>query len=86
MYVWPLHIARERINRLRLLILLVVSLTGENISSLSPFAPENLVSRDGFGSPVPLYICMYSHTYRTRKGQPVKVANPVRGKLSRENE
>ena len=21
--------------------------------SLSPFAPENLVSRDGFGSPVP---------------------------------
>ena len=22
-------------------------------SSLSPFAPENLVSRDGFGSPVP---------------------------------
>ena len=24
-----------------------------NISSLYPFAPENLVSRDGFGSPVP---------------------------------
>ena len=23
------------------------------VSSLSPFAPENLVSRDGFGSPVP---------------------------------
>ena len=22
-------------------------------SSLSPFAPENMVSRDGFGSPVP---------------------------------
>ena len=34
-------------------ILLVVSRTGENNSSLSPFAPENLVSRDGFGSPVP---------------------------------
>ena len=29
--------------------------------SLSAFAPENLVSRDGFGSPVPLYIlyCLY---------------------------
>ena len=25
----------------------------ENEFSLSPFAPENLVSRDGFGSPVP---------------------------------
>ena len=24
-----------------------------NIISLSPFAPENLVSRDGLGSPVP---------------------------------
>ena len=29
-------------------------LNKENINiSLSPFAPENLVSRDGFGSPVP---------------------------------
>ena len=26
--------------------------TGKMISSLSPFAPENLVSRDGFGSPI----------------------------------
>ena len=25
----------------------------ENVFSLSPFAPENLVSRDGFGSPLP---------------------------------
>ena len=25
----------------------------ENNISLSPFTPENLVSRDGFGSPVP---------------------------------
>ena len=25
----------------------------ENILSLSPFTPDNLVSRDGFGSPVP---------------------------------
>ena len=28
-------------------------LNRENEFSLSPFAPENLVSRDGFGSPVP---------------------------------
>ena len=28
-------------------------LNRENEYSLSPFAPENLVSRDGFGSPVP---------------------------------
>ena len=28
-------------------------LNRENVFSLSPFAPENLVSRDGFGSPVP---------------------------------
>ena len=47
------HIARVRINRVRLPILLVVSRTGEMFFSLSPFAPENLVSRDGFGSPVP---------------------------------
>ena len=40
------HIARVWINRVRLPVLHV------NIS-LSAFAPENLVSRDGFGSPVP---------------------------------
>ena len=34
-------------------VLLVVSWTGKIIFSLSPFAPENLVSRDGFGRPVP---------------------------------
>ena len=28
-------------------------LNKENENPLSPFAPENLVSRDGFGSPVP---------------------------------
>ena len=28
-------------------------LNRENVFSLSPFAPENLVSRDGFGSTVP---------------------------------
>ena len=46
------HIAREWINRVRLRILLVVSLTGKMDISLSMFMPENLVSRDGFGSPV----------------------------------
>ena len=47
------HIAGVWINRVRLPILLVVSLTGKMNISLYPFAPENLVSRDGFGSPVP---------------------------------
>ena len=47
------HIARVRINRVRLPILLVVSSTGKMNIPLSPFAPENLVSRDGFGTPVP---------------------------------
>ena len=53
MYVWSSHLARVRINQVRLPILLVVSLTGKMNFSLSPFAPENLISRDGFGSPVP---------------------------------
>ena len=54
-YVWSSHKARVRINRVRLPILLAwsASLTGKMNSSLSPFAPENLVSREGFGSPVP---------------------------------
>ena len=47
------HISRVWINRVRLPILLVVSSTGKMDVSLSPFVPENLVSRDGFGSPVP---------------------------------
>ena len=46
------HIARVRIKRVRLPILHVVSWTGKMNISLSTFAPENLVSRDGFGSPV----------------------------------
>ena len=45
--------ARVRINRVRLPILFVVSWTGKINISLSLFAPENLVSRDRFGSPVP---------------------------------
>ena len=50
--VWSSHLARVWINRVRLPILLVVSGTGKISISLSPFAPKNLVSRDGFGSPV----------------------------------
>ena len=55
MHVCSSHraIARVWINGVRLPILLVVSRTGKNNVSLSGFAPENLVSRDGFGSPVP---------------------------------
>ena len=47
------HIARVWINRVRLPILLVVGCTEKMNISLSPFGPENLVSRDRFGSPVP---------------------------------
>ena len=47
------HIARVRINGVRLPILLVVSSTAKMNISLFPFARENLVSRDCFGSPVP---------------------------------
>ena len=43
-YIW--------INRVRLPILLVVSRTGEIKISLSPFAPDKLVSRDEFVRPV----------------------------------
>ena len=45
--------SRVWINRVRLPILLVISSTEKINISLSPFAPDNLVSRDGFGSPVP---------------------------------
>ena len=47
------RIARVWINRVRLPILHVVSWTRNINIFLSAFAPENLVSRDGFGSPVP---------------------------------
>ena len=46
-------LSRVWINRVMLPILLVVSWTGKRNISLSPFAPETLTSRDGFGSPVP---------------------------------
>ena len=47
------HIARVWTNRARLPILLVISSTGKTKISLTVFAPEILVSQDGFGSPVP---------------------------------
>ena len=47
------HLARVWTNRVRLPILHVVSSRGKTNISLSAFAPENLVLRDGFGSPVP---------------------------------
>ena len=47
------HIARVWINRVRLPVLHVVSWTWKMNISLSTFVPENLVSWDGFGSPVP---------------------------------
>ena len=46
-------IARVRMNRVRLPILHVVSWTGKMNISLPAFAPANLVSRGGFGIPVP---------------------------------
>ena len=53
MYGNTYYITRVSISRVRLPILRVVSKTGKMDISLLPFAPENLVSRDGFGSPVP---------------------------------
>ena len=47
------HISRVWINQVRLPVLLVASCKDKINVFLSPFAPENLVSRDGFGSPVP---------------------------------
>ena len=54
MYVYMVtHLARVSTNRVRLPILLVVSWTKNKIFHWFPFAPENLVSRDGFGNLVP---------------------------------
>ena len=53
MFVCSSHVARVRINRVRFLTPLLVSWIGEMNISLSPFAPEILVTRDGFCSPVP---------------------------------
>ena len=47
------HIASVWINRVGLPILQLVSRTWKMNFSLYAFTPENLVSRDGFSSPVP---------------------------------
>ena len=47
------YIVTVWINRVRLPTLHVVRCTRKMNISLSPFAPENLVSRDVFGSPIP---------------------------------
>ena len=51
------------IDRVRLPILLVVSWTGEMDTSLSsPFAPEDLILRDGFDRPVPRQLAHSPHS------------------------
>ena len=60
---------RVWINRVRLPILLVVSRTGKTNISLSPFAPENLVSRDGFGRPVPRQPAYSSYCIQVESGK-----------------
>ena len=53
MVIHTILIARVRINQVGLPILLVVIRPGKMNIFLPPFLPDNLVSRDGFGSPVP---------------------------------
>ena len=52
MYMVITH-SRVWINRVRLPIMLVVSRTGKMNNSLSPCKPKYLISRDGYGNPVP---------------------------------
>ena len=54
---------RGWINRVWLVILLVVRWTGKIIFSLSPFAPENMVPRDG--CPVPPLLIVRGSMFRT---------------------
>ena len=56
---------RVWINRVWQPVLLVVSWTGKMFFSLSPFAPENLVSRNGFGRPSP---CQPAHYHSPHSG------------------
>ena len=58
------QITRVRINRVRLPILLVVSLTGKVNISLSPFALKNSVLRDKFDCPVPRQPAHYPYSGR----------------------
>ena len=43
-------------------------LNKESDFSLSPCAPENLASRDGFGHPVPYHPAHFSHSNRAESG------------------
>ena len=56
-HVWSSHIARVRINQIRLPILLFVSLTGKINSSLSPFALDNW-PRDAGSAVVPFRVSL----------------------------
>ena len=47
------HVTRVWINRVKFANPARGQLNREMSVSLPPFAPENLISRDGFGSPVP---------------------------------
>ena len=53
MYVWSSHIARSKDRPGKVANPARGQLNRERTFSLSPFAPENLVSRDGFRRPVP---------------------------------
>ena len=69
------HVARVWINRVRLPILHVVSWTRKVNIALSAFAPENLVSRDEFGSPVP---CQPAHLHtQTESGSYLRDSSRV---------
>ena len=82
-------VARVWINRIRLPILLVVSWTGKmNISLSSAPVPDNLVSRDGFGNPVPrqpahLYTQAESGAYYLRDSSRVPRRRPTPSSQSR---
>ena len=58
-----LRVARVRVNRVRLPILLVVSRTGKMILSLSPFAPLRIWSRET-GSAVPSRVSLLTSIHR----------------------
>ena len=76
--------SRVWINRVRLQILLVAGETGKMEISLSSYAPENLVSRDGFGSLVPrqpahLYVVVVVVVFFTLTDRASTIPNNTRG-------
>ena len=50
--------SKDQLGKVANPAMIVVSLKENNNISLSPFAPENLVSRDGFDSPVPCQLAL----------------------------